>query len=68
MLFLMENLTERQSDEHKYQYLTELQENTHPAPQLLIAKEAETWWAILHFEAHRLELGDSWIFSMTPNL
>lgn len=59
MLFLMENLTERQSDEHKYQYLTELQENMHPAPQLLIAKEAETWWAILHFEAHRLELGDS---------
>ena len=55
----MENLTGRQSDEHKYQYLTELQENMHPAPQLLIAKEAETWWAILHFEAHRLELGDS---------
>lgn len=55
----MENLTERQSDEHKYRYLTELQENTHPAPRLLIGKEAETWWAILHFEARRLESGDS---------
>lgn len=55
----MENLTALQSGEHKYQYLTEPQENTHPAPQLLIAKEAETSWVILLFEAHRLGSGDS---------
>lgn len=59
MLFLMENLTALQSGEHKYQYLTEPQENTHPAPQLLIAKEAETSWVILLFEAHRLGSGDN---------
>ena len=55
----MENLTGHQSGERKYQYLMEPQENTHPVPQLLTAKVAETLWVILLFEAHRLGSGDS---------
>lgn len=55
----MENLTGLQCGERKYQYLTEPQENMHPVPQLSTAKEAETLWVILLFEAHRLGSVDS---------